>query len=78
MTSSRKNKTLLIDKEAASALELLKNGLLKPLTALMTKEEKQSVLKTGLIDGKTFPLPFILAPAGEKNEETIKSLKVGE
>ena len=78
MTSSRKNKTLFIDKEAASALELLKNGLLKPLTALMTKKEKQSVLKTGLIDGKTFPLPFILAPAGEKNEETIKSLEVGE
>ena len=78
MTSSRKNKNLFIDKEAASALELLKNGLLKPLTALMTKKEKQSVLKTGLIDGKTFPLPFILAPAGEKNEETIKSLEVGE
>ncbi|MCD6190741.1 MAG: sulfate adenylyltransferase [Sulfurimonas sp.] len=78
MTSSRKNKTLFIDKEAASALELLKNGLLKPLTALMTKKEKQSVLKTGLIDGKTFPLPFILAPAGEKNEEIIKSLEVGE
>ena len=78
MTSSRKNKTLFIDKEAASALELLKNGLLKPLTALMTKKEKQSVLKTGLIDGQTFPLPFILAPSGEKNEEIIKSLEVGE
>ena len=78
MTSSRKNKTLLIDKEAASALELLKNGLLQPLTSLMTKQEKQAVLNTGLIDGKTFPLPFILAPAGEKNEEVIKSLEVGE
>ncbi len=78
MTSSRKNKTLLIDKEAASALELLKDGLLKPLTSLMTKKEKQSVLQTGLIDGQTFPLPFILAPAGEKNEEVIKSLEVGE
>ena len=78
MASSRKNKTLLIDKEAASALELLKNGLLKPLTSLMTKKEKQSVLKTGLIDGQTFPLPFILAPAGDKNEQVIKSLEVGE
>ena len=78
MTSSRKNKTLLIDKEAASALELLKNGLLKPLTSLMTKKEKLSVLKTGLIDGQTFPLPFILAPAGDKNEEVIKSLEIGE
>ena len=78
MTSSRKNRTLFIDKEAASALELLKSGLLKPLTGLMSKKEKQSVLKTGLIEGQTFPLPFILAPAGEKNETTIKSLQVGE
>lgn len=78
MTSSRKNKTLLIDKEAASALDLLKNGLLKPLTSLMTLEEKQSVLDTGLIDGKTFPLPFILAPAGKINENIIKSLEIGE
>ena len=78
MTSSRKNKTLFIDKEAASALELVKCGLLSPLKSLMTKSEKQSVLKTGLIDGQTFPLPFILAPSGEKNEEIIKSLEVGE
>jgi len=78
MTSLRKNKTLFIDKEAASALELLECGLLNPLKGLMTKKEKQSVLKTGLIDGQTFPLPFILAPSGEKNEETIKSLETGE
>ncbi len=78
MTSSRKNKTLFIDKEAASALELLKRGLLKPLTKLMNKKEKQSVLKTGLINNQTFPLPFILAPSGKTNEEVIKSLQKGE
>lgn len=78
MTSSRKNKTLFIDREAASALELVKCGLLKPLNGLMNKAQKQSVLETGLIDGKTFPLPFILAPSGAKNEEVIQSLKPGE
>ena len=78
MTSSRKNKTLYIDKEAASALELVKCGLLKPLNGLMTKKEKQAVLNSGLIDGKTFPLPFILAPSGTKNEQTIQSLQKGE
>jgi sulfate adenylyltransferase len=78
MTSSRKNKTLYIDKEAASALELVKCGLLKPLKGLMNKKEKQAVLNSGLIDGKTFPLPFILAPSGTKNEQTIQSLKHGE
>ncbi len=78
MTSSRKNKTLLIDKEAASALELVKCGLLKPLNGLMTKAQKQSVINTGKIDNVIFPVPFILAPSGDKNEEVIKSLVVGE
>ncbi len=78
MTSSRKNKTVYIDKEAASALELVKCGLLKPLNGLMSKKEKLSVIESGFIDGKTFPLPFILAPSGAKNEEVIKSLKTGE
>ena len=78
MTSSRKNKTLFIDREAASALETLKCGLLKPLTGLMTKKQKESVLATGEIDGVTFPLPFILAPSGKRNEEILKSLVVGE
>lgn len=78
MTSLRKNKTLLIDKEAASALELLKCDLLKPLNGLMNKKQKRLVLETGMIDGKTFPVPFILAPSGAKNEEVIKSLEIGE
>jgi sulfate adenylyltransferase len=78
MTSSRKNKTLLIDEEAASALELLKDGLLLPATSLMGSKESENVLKTGLINGKTFPFPFILAPSGKRNEEVLKSLEVGE
>jgi len=78
MTSSRKNKTLLIDKEAASALELLKDGLLSPVESLMNKEQSTSVLKTGLINGKSFPFPFILAPAGKMNTEVLESLEKGE
>ncbi len=78
MTSSRKNKTLLIDKEAASALELVKCGLLKPLKGLMNKAEKQSVINSGKIGNVVFPIPFVLAPSGERNEEVIKSLVVGE
>ncbi|WP_297443893.1 sulfate adenylyltransferase [Sulfurimonas sp.] len=78
MTSSRKNKTLYIDKEAASVLELVANSLLKPVTKLMNEEESQEVLKTGLIDGQSFPFPFVLAPSGKKNEETIKSLQAGD
>ncbi|MBU0720298.1 sulfate adenylyltransferase [bacterium] len=78
MTSSRKNKTIYIDKEAASALDLVKDGLLEPVTGLMGEQESKEVLKTGLIDGKTFPFPFILAPSGKRNEEVIKSLQKGE
>ncbi|MEA1983348.1 MAG: sulfate adenylyltransferase [Campylobacterota bacterium] len=78
MTSSRKNKTLYIDQEAARALELVSDGLLYPVTGLMGKDESKEVLRTGLIDGKSFPFPFMLAPSGKRNEETIKSLEVGE
>jgi len=78
MTSSRKNKTLFIDKEAASALELVADGLLNPVTKLMTQQESQEVLNTGLIKNKSFPFPFILAPSGKKNEEVISQLTKGE
>jgi sulfate adenylyltransferase len=78
MTSSKRNKTLFIDTEAASALQMLKNGLLKPATKLMNSKESEDVLKSGLIDGKTFPFPFILAPSGKTNAKVLKSLKQGE
>ncbi|MEA2072439.1 MAG: sulfate adenylyltransferase [Campylobacterota bacterium] len=78
MTSSRKNKTILIDKEASSALSLVADGLLYPVTGLMGKKESKEVLRTGLIDGKSFPFPFMLAPSGKKNEEVISGLEVGE
>ncbi len=78
MTSSRKNKTLLIDTEAASALELLKDGLLAPVYSLMGLAQSEDVIKTGLIDNKSFPFPFILAPSGKLNAEVLSSLKNGE
>jgi len=78
MTLLRKNKKLFIDQEAASALELLKDSLLAPATRLMNKKESQKVLKTGLIDGKSFPFPFILAPSGKQNKKVLQSLKIGE
>ncbi len=78
MTSSRKNKTLFIDKEAASALELVSDGLLAPVTKLMCEKGSQEILQTGLIHGKSFPFPFILAPSGKRNEETLCSLEKEE
>lgn len=78
MTSLRKNKTLLIDKEAAAALELLKDGLLSPVERLMNKKQSKEVLESGLFEGKSFPFPFILAPSGKTNNEVLKSVTSGE
>ncbi|MDD3505838.1 MAG: sulfate adenylyltransferase [Sulfurimonas sp.] len=78
MTSLRKNKTLLIDKEAASALEFLKDGLLSPAQSLMNEQQSKEILKTGLINGKSFPFPFILAPSGKTNAQVLGSLEKGE
>lgn len=78
MTLLRKNKTLLIDKEAASALELLKDGLLSPVESLMNEEQSKSVLKSGLFNGKSFPFPFLLAPSGKMNAEVLSSLEPNE
>lgn len=78
MTSSNKNKTIFIDKEAASALELVSESLLTPVTKLMNEKESQEVLSTGLINGQSFPFPFVLAPSGKKNEEIIQTLQKGE
>ena len=78
MESSRKNKTLFIDQEAKSALELVKEGLFYPLERLMGEEKSKKVLQTGLIKGKSFPFPFILAPAGKTNENILANLEIGE
>ena len=78
MTSSKRNKTLYIDQEAASALELLDAGLLYPAVKLMNRQESEEVSRSGMIEGKTFPFPFILAPAGKRNEEVLKTVKSGE
>jgi len=78
MTSSRKNKLLFIDKEAASALQLLKEGLLSPALSLMNSKESKEVLETGLINSKTFPFPFILAPSGKMNADVLENLQKDE
>ncbi len=78
MGSSRKNRSLYIDREAMSALGFVKAGLLYPATGLMNKQQVKEVLQTGLINGKTFPFPFILAPSGSTNEEVLTSAQKGE
>ena len=78
MESSRKNRTLFIDKEAVSALALLKAGLLYPVTELMNEKQMRKVSQSKLVDGISFPFPFIFSPGGSVNEQVLTSVKSGE
>lgn len=72
------NKKLYIDKEALATLAMARDGLLKPVTKLMNKKESDEVNQTGLYKGSLFPFSFILAPAGKRNNEVLKSSKNGD
>lgn len=66
MESARKNRALYIDKEALSVLALCQEGLLAPVKGLMNAKEMQEVDRSGIYQGKTFPVPFLLSPSGQK------------
>jgi len=74
----QKNKSLYIDTEALSALSLVKEGLISPVTKLMNEQEAHSVDKTKFYKGVPFPFAFILAPNGKRNREVLKTLQKGE
>ncbi|NPA54860.1 MAG: sulfate adenylyltransferase [Epsilonproteobacteria bacterium] len=75
MDSIEKNKKLFIDEEAFITLSMLSEGLLYPVTSLMSQKEAEEVNKTGIYKNKSFPFAFILAPNGKRNEEVLKSVK---
>lgn len=72
------NKLLYIDKEAVATLAMARDGLLKPVTKLMNKQESQEVNKTGLYKNSLFPFSFILSPSGKRNHEVLQQSKQGE
>jgi sulfate adenylyltransferase len=78
MASSRKNKQLYIDAEALSTLALVQEGLIAPVTRLMTKEEALEVARTKMYKNVPFPFAFILSPSGKTNQEVLKNAKKGE
>lgn len=78
MASSRKNKqALFVDKECIATLALAQEGLLAPVTGLMNEKTAEVVNKTKMYNGKTFPFPFMTAPRGRRNEQTLKSAPPG-
>jgi sulfate adenylyltransferase len=71
-------KSLYIDKEAVTTLAMARDGLLKPVTTLMNKEETIEVNKTGMYKNEIFPFPFLLAPSGRRNKEVLETSKKGD
>jgi len=78
MDSSKRNKSLYIDTEALSTLALVQSGLLSPLDKLMNEKEAKEADETKFYKGVPFPFAFILAPTGERNSKTLKTLKQGD
>ncbi len=78
MASSRKNRAIFIDKEAVSALALLKSGKLYPVVSLMNEQESRDVIESGLYKGSTFPFPLILSPSGKTNEQVLTTASKAE
>ncbi len=76
--SRKNNRQLFLDKEFLATLALAKEGILHPVDKLMNKKESKEVEETGYYNGKPFPFPFIIAPAGEKNKEVLGTAYKGE
>src|SRR5690625_5226465 len=70
---------IMVDLEAAITLELIATGVMSPHEGLMVEEEYLSSLETGrLTNGLPWPVPLSFAPTGQRNEEVVKSLSVGD
>jgi len=78
MASSKTVKQLYIDPEALSVLNLVKCGLLYPVTGLMNSAQSLEVLQTGTFNQQTFPFPFLLAPSGRRNHEVLTQSHPGD
>ncbi len=72
MAYSNRNK-IFIDKEAWITLAMVQAGLFKPIDKLMNKNEAQKADTQKLYKNSHIPFSFILAPAGKRNKEILKT-----
>ncbi|EJP75242.1 MULTISPECIES: sulfate adenylyltransferase [Campylobacter] len=78
MTSSRKNKSIIINTEVFGTLELIKNQVISNFSALMDDEQIRLANESGYFEGEPMPYSFGFAPPSEINQHTIKQLSAGE
>lgn len=71
--------SIRVDLEAAITIEMITTGVLSPNEGFMNQADYRSVLKTGRLDnGIIWPVPLSFAPIGERNQQIIKGLSVGD
>src|SRR5690625_4596898 len=70
---------IMIDLEAVITVEMIATGVLSPNEGFMGEEDYKSVLTEGrLKNGVIWPVPLSFAPVGERNQQIIKTLSVGD
>src|SRR5699024_3940674 len=69
----------MVDLEADITLEMISTGVLSPNKVFMNEKDYKSVLTEGrLSTGVVWPVPLSFAAIGDRNEEVIRSLSVGD
>ncbi|MFA4946116.1 MAG: sulfate adenylyltransferase [Candidatus Micrarchaeia archaeon] len=70
---------IMVDLEAIITMEMIATGVLSPNQGFMVHEDYESVLNEGrLANGTPWPVPLSFAPSGQRNAETVASLKEGD
>lgn len=71
--------TIMVDLEAVITLEMIATGVLSPNEGFMNEGDYKSVLYEGRLEnGVVWPVPLSFAPIGNRNEEVVNSLAVGD
>lgn len=71
--------SIMVDMEAVITVEMIATGVLSPNEGFMKEDDYKSVLTEGRLEnGLAWPVPLSFAPIGKRNEEVIKTLKVGD
>src|SRR5690625_1448868 len=70
---------IMIDLEAVITLEMIAIGVLSPNEGFMNEADYESVLEDGRLEnGVVWPVPLRFAPPGDRNQELVHSLSIGE
>lgn len=70
---------IMVDLEAVITIEMIATGVLSPHIGFMGEADYKSVLTTGrLVNGLIWPVPLSFAPTGDRNQQVIQTLSIGD